>query len=106
MTIKVTGCRILVRPKTLEEHDEVRASAKAVGIALLEESERKEAINVDQGTVLQIGSKCHEDYIGDLEVGNVIGYAKFGGKFFPDPDNKGKHLLVINDEDVICIFKE
>lgn len=106
MTIKVTGCRILVRPKSLEEHDKVRASAKAAGIALLEQTERKEEINVDQGTVLQIGPNCHEDYVVDLKVGDMIGYAKFGGKFFPDPDNEGKNLLIINDEDVICIFKE
>lgn len=104
--IKVTGCRILVRPKSLEEHDKIRASAKKAGIALLDVTERKEEINVDQGTVLQIGSKCHEDYVGDLQVGDVIGYAKFGGKFFPDPDNEEKNLLIINDEDVICIFKE
>lgn len=106
MTIKVTGCRILVRPKALEEHDKVLASAKKAGLILREVDERKEQINVDQGTVLQIGSKCHEDYVGDLEVGDIIGYAKFGGKFFPDPDNEGKFLLIINDEDVICIFKE
>ena len=106
MKIKVTGCRILVRPVKLEEHDKVRASAKAAGIALLEVSERKEQVNVDQGHVLQIGSRCHEDYVGDLAVGDRIGYAKFGGKFFPDPENEDEHLLIINDEDVICIFKE
>lgn len=106
MKIKVTGCRILVRPVKLEEHDKVRASAKAAGIALLDVTERKEEINVDQGHVIQIGSKCHEDYVGDLEVGDKIGYAKFGGKFFPNPENENENLLIINDEDVICIFKE
>lgn len=106
MQIKVTGCRILVRPKSLVEHDEVYAKAERAGLALPELSKRKEEINVDQGIVLQIGSKCHEDYVGDLEVGDTIGYAKFGGKFFPDPEDKKKNLLIINDEDVICIFKE
>lgn len=104
--IKVTGCRVLVRPIKLEEHDKVRKSAKAVGIHLLDETERKEQINVDQGHVLQIGNKCHEDYVGDLKIGDKIGYAKFGGKFFQDPDNEDEYLLIINDEDVICIFKE
>jgi co-chaperonin GroES (HSP10) len=104
--IKVTGCRILVRPKSLVEHDATYAKAKELGLTIPELSQRKEEINVDQGTVLQIGSKCHEDYVGDLEVGDVIGYAKFGGKFFPDPEDKEKNLLIINDEDVICIFKE
>ena len=104
--IKVTGCRILVRPKELAEHDPVIASAKRSGLAIPEFTERKEQVNVDQGTVLQIGPNCHEDYVLDLAVGDIIGYAKFGGKFFPDPENPEKHLLVINDEDVICIFKD
>jgi co-chaperonin GroES (HSP10) len=104
--IKVTGCRILVRPLELAEHDPMMARAKAAGLQLPEFSERKEQVNVDKGVVLQIGSKCHEDYVGDLAEGDTIGYAKFGGKFFQDPDNEDKHLLIINDEDLICIFKE
>lgn len=103
--IKITGCRILVKPFKLQEHDKVFASAKAAGIELPEFSERKEQVNVDKGTVLQKGPKCHEDYIGDLEVGDVIGYAKFGGKFVQDPQDE-EIYLVINDEDLVCIYKE
>jgi len=105
MTITVTGCRILVKPFKIQEHDKVFESAKKAGIILTEVSERKEQINVDKGTVLQIGSKCHEDYVGDLKVGDVIGYAKFGGKFIQDPVDETVYLI-ISDEDVICIFKE
>lgn len=103
--IKVVGCRILVRPFKLQEHDKVYDSAKKSGLILLETSERKEQINVDKGVVLQVGPKCHGDYVGDLEVGDTIGYAKFGGKFITDPSTE-EVLLVINDEDVICIYKE
>lgn len=103
--IHVTGCRILIKPFKLQEHDKVIASAKRAGIEIPEFTERKEQINVDKGTVLQIGPACHPDYTGDLKVGDVIGYAKFGGKFVQEPGSDEFHL-VINDEDVVCIFKE
>nr|ASN63400.1 co-chaperonin GroES [uncultured virus] len=103
--IVVTGCRILIKPFKLQEHDKVYDSAKKAGIILTELSERKEQVNVDKGTVLQIGAKCHEDYVGDLAVGDIIAYAKFGGKFISEP-NSDEIFLVISDEDVVCIFKE
>lgn len=105
MAIKVVGCRILVKPFKLVEHDEVYARAAKAGIAIAEMSERKEQINVDRGTVLAIGSKCHEDYVGELKNGDIIGYAKFGGKFIEDPEDKQTYLI-INDEDVVCILKD
>jgi co-chaperonin GroES (HSP10) len=105
MSICVTGCRILIKPFELEEQDTAYKTAKQAGIILTDFSERKERINVDKGTVLQIGPKCHEDYTGDLKVGDIIGYAKFGGKFIKEPGSD-VDLLVISDEDVICIFKE
>lgn len=103
--IKVKGCRLLIRPFKLQEHDKTFARAKAAGIALPEFSERKEEINVDKGHVLEIGSKCHTDYVEDLKVGDVIGYAKFGGKFITDPKTE-EVFLIINDEDVVCVFEE
>lgn len=106
MTILVTGCRILVKPFKLQEHDKVFASAKAAGIILTEMSERKEQVNVDKGVVVQIGEKCHEDYVGNLAVGDTIAYAKFGGKFVQDPKQDNELFLILNDEDVLCIFKE
>jgi co-chaperonin GroES (HSP10) len=103
--IKVTGCRILVKPYKLQEHDKVYDSAKKAGIILTEVSERKEQVNIDKGVVLQVGTKCHEDYVGDLAVGDTIAYAKFGGKFITEPGSEELYL-VINDEDVVAIFKE
>lgn len=105
MSINVVGCRILVKPLELEEHDNTFKSAKAAGIVILEQDERKQKINIDKGTVLQIGNKCHEDYVGNLAVGETIGFAKFGGKFIKDPSTQ-EELLILNDEDVICIFKD
>jgi co-chaperonin GroES (HSP10) len=102
--IVVKGCRILVKPLKLEEQDQVYARAKAARIALPEFTERKEKINVDRGTILQIGKMCHEDYTEGLKVGDVIGYTRFGGKYITDTDEQ--EYLVINDEDVICVIKE
>lgn len=103
--IKVTGCRLLVRPFKLQEHDKVFASAKAAGIELPEFTKRREQVNVDKGVVLQVGAGCHPDYTGDLSVGDTIGFAKFGGKFVQEPGTD-EIYLVINDEDVVCVFKE
>lgn len=103
--IQVTGCRLLIKPFTIQEHDKVYQKAKEIGIVLPDFSERKQQVEVDKGTVLQIGEKCHEDYVGHLKVNDIIGYAKFGGKFIQDPTTE-EIFLIINDEDVICIFKE
>ena len=103
--IHVTGCRVLLKPFKIQEHDKVFASAKIQGIIIPEMSQRKEEVNVDKGTVLQIGPKAHEDYVGDIKVGDVVGFAKFGGKFVQDPIDDVVYLIV-NDEDLICSFKE
>ena len=47
----------------------------------------------------------YEDYIGDIQVNDVIGFAKFGGKFVQDPVDDVLYLI-INDEDIICSFKD
>jgi len=105
MTVTVTGCRVLIKPFKIQEHDKVFASAKASGIVFPEFSERKEQVNVDKGTVLQIGPSAHSDYVGDVKVNDVIGFAKFGGKFVQDPVDDEVYLI-ISDEDIICVFKE
>lgn len=104
MTIQVVGCRLLIKPYKLQEHDKVFASARAVGIEIPDFTQRKEEINVDRGTVMQIGESAHPDYVGHVKVGDVIGYAKFGGKFITDKDDT--LYLIINDEDVICVMKD
>lgn len=102
--ISVPGCRLLIKPFKVEENDRVFRAAKAAGIELPELSERKIQSTIDKGTVLQIGPTASREYIQGLEVGNLVGFTKFGGKFVRDIDSD-EDLLVINDEDVICIFK-
>lgn len=106
--IEVTGCRILVKPFKIQEQDAILKRAVQAGLALPEFSERKEQANVDKGTILQMGDSCHKDYIGNAKVGDIIGYAKFGGKFVSDHFSEDPEdlYLIINDEDLICIYKE
>lgn len=103
--IVVTGCRILVRPLKEEEVDETVKRAKASGLIFLEQDERKQKTKMDRGVILQLGPKVNEDYVEGAKVGDTVGFAQYGGKFVTDPENK-EDLLVINDEDVICVFKE
>lgn len=101
--MKVTGCRVLIKPLKEEEVDENVKRAKALGIAFLETDERKQKVNMDRGVILQLGPKVNDDYTEGARVGDTVGFTKFGGKFVTDPDTK-EELLVINDEDVIVVF--
>lgn len=105
MTIKVTGCRILVKPFNAEELDPRLASAKAVGIVFQDKTERQTQAHAEKGTILEIGPKANPDYMEGAKVGDTIGFTKFGGKFVKEHEDD-VDLLIINDEDVICVFKE
>jgi len=101
--IKVTGCRVLVDPLSIEEVDETVKRAKALGFEFLDKDERKAKVAMERGIILQLGPKVNADYTEGAEVGDTIGFTKYGGKFVKDGE---KELLVINDEDVICVFKD
>lgn len=101
--IKVTGCRVLIDPLEIEEVDETVKRAKALGFEFLEKDERKAKVAMERGVVLQLGPKVNPDYTEGANVGDVVGFTKYGGKFVKDGE---KELLVINDEDVICVYKD
>ena len=100
--IVVTGCRILVKPLELSEIDPVVARAKALGISI-EKDERKAKSACEKGKLISLGPRVNADYTEGAAVGDIIGFTKFGGKFVKDGD---EDLLIINDEDVICVFKD
>lgn len=102
MSVYVTGCRILVKPLELEEMDPVVARAKALGITF-EKDERKAKTATEKGVLLQVGPKASPEYMEGAVVGDTIGFTKFGGKFVKDGEIE---YLIINDEDIICVFKE
>jgi co-chaperonin GroES (HSP10) len=103
--IVVTGCRILVKPLAEEEVDENVKRMKELGFEFIKSDERRQKVNMDRGTILQMGPKANEDYVAGAEVGDTVGFAKFGGKFVTDDDTK-EELLILNDEDIICVFRE
>lgn len=110
MRVTAVGHRLVIKPFTIEEHDPVFKNARAVGIELLEREERREQIAVDKGTVLEIGPSAFTALnppgkdIPWCQVGDVIGYTRNAGKFIKVDETT--HVLVINDEDVVNIFKE
>lgn len=103
--IQVPGCRLLIKPIKIEEHDKAFMAAKAMGLELPEMTKRQMQTSIDKGVVLQIGPNASQDYIQGIKEGDTIGFSKFGGKFVRDL-NSEEDLLVINDEDVVCVFKE
>lgn len=108
MVIKPILHRIIVKPDTLEDIDEVWKRARQAGLDLGDFNERKrEQAAVDTGTVLSIGPTAFKDFGADnpLKEGDRIVYAKYGGKAIDDPQTKIKYVA-LNDEDVIAILTE
>ncbi len=103
--MQVPGCRILIKPLKDEDVSDVAKRMKAMGFDFTETDKRKAQTNMDKGVVQQIGPKASEDYIAGMVVGDTVGFTKFGGKFIRDIGSE-EDLLVINDEDIIVIFKE
>jgi len=100
------GCKILVKPFTMEEDDPIIKRWKALGGSINEDSERRQQVNIDKGVVLAIGPSVSQEYVKGLEVGDTIGFARFGGKYISEPNKPDEKLLILNDEDVICYFKD
>jgi len=107
MNIIPCGHRLVIKPIDLKEHDVAYAAAARAGIQLLDMDERKQQIAIDRGTVISVGSTAFKDFGGEAwcAVGDQVGFAKFGGKYIKDPETK-EDFLILNDEDVICVFKK
>ena len=104
MTPQIVGPRFLVKPISLETHDPAFASAKAAGIVLADKTERQEATIISSGTIVQIGVDCING-TQDVKVGDRIDYVRHGGMFVHDPDNRENKWYVINDEDILVIWR-
>lgn len=102
------GHRILVKPLKLAEIDPVVARAKNIGIELMDQSERQRHITIDKGTVLAVGPEAFKAF-GDTKwckAGDLIAYPKNAGKFIYLDGQEQDPYLVINDEDVVTVFRE
>jgi len=109
MRAVAVGFRVHVRPLSVEENDAVIASAKRTGIIVQEQTERQMLTGVDRGVVLEVGPIAFKAYGGDepwCKAGDMIAYTKNAGKFIKVSDDIKESILVINDEDVVCVLKE
>jgi co-chaperonin GroES (HSP10) len=100
--------RILVKADKLEEVDKTHQQAKKLGIVIPEHEDKKRAqAGVDTGTVVSLGPTAFRDFNADspIKEGDYIAYARFAGKIITDPRTEEEYVI-LNDEDVVCIFKE
>lgn len=108
MTINPILHRVLVKPFKLEEVDETYKKARAMGLAIPTDAKeyKREQQAVEKGVVLQVGTTCFKDYgeSSDLvKVGDTVIYAKYAGKWLKQDE---EDVIVLNDEDILCIEKE
>lgn len=101
MQVIPCGHRILVKPEKLQDVDPIFKAARAAGIDVPDFAKKQEQAAMDKGTVLAIGPTAFKDFGGEAwcSVGDKIAFAKYGGKFVDD-------VLILNDEDVVCVLKE
>jgi co-chaperonin GroES (HSP10) len=107
MKIKPILHRILVKPDRLEDVDQVFGNAHKAGLILEFAEREREQAAIDTGVVVDFGTTVFKDFNADnpLKVGDRVVYAKYGGKSVTHPEDKVRYVL-LNDEDVIAIFKE
>lgn len=108
MTPEIVGHRLLVKPITLDEFDPTVARARALGIELSKQTDRQEASVISTGRVIQVGPTAFKDFGGKewCKEGDQIDYVKHGGMFIHDPDNKENKWYVLNDEDVLVVWRK
>lgn len=101
------GHRLLVKPQKIEDVDKVYASAAKAGIITLDQTARQEQLAVDKGIVVSIGInafKAFDDGDPWCVEGDLVAYARYGGKIVQDPETN-ENYIILNDEDVVAIFK-
>ena len=106
--IKVCGARVLVKPMKLEEADEVYKAVRAAGLALPDSDEiRREKAALDKGRVVAVGPIAWYDWNeGEqwCKEGDLIMWARHAGRVVEK--NGDDVLVVINDDDVLCVIEE
>ena|ERR1700744_855561 len=114
MTVKAVIHRLVVKLVELDKYDETDAKLKELGLVKgITEETKYHKSQIDQGTVMDIGPTAFRDYVQkyDLDVpvkvGDLVTFARHSGKPVKDPfDKDADELIVINDEDVICVYKD
>jgi len=98
--LKVVGNRVLIKPKELEKKTQT-----GIIINYGEAEKRHEAATME-GTIIDIGPCCWEDYSDRqwCQVGDRVIFAQYAGKIVKDPEDDQKYF-VINDIDVQVVIK-
>lgn len=100
--------RILVKADKLEETDKTYVKAHDLGLVIPELEDRKRAqAGVDKGRVVAVGPTAFRDFNAEcpIKAGDYVAYARFAGKIITDPYTE-EEFVILNDEDIVCIFKE
>lgn len=107
--IEVLLHRVAIKQFDFNEWDEGRKRAKELGFALPEtEKEIRAKASVDIGTVEQLGPTAFKDFGVDppVKVGDVVAFVKGSGKLVKNPLIESEEVLIVNDEDITCVFKK
>jgi co-chaperonin GroES (HSP10) len=108
MNYKTPGHRVLIKPDDLGTVDPKVASAKQAGIYIPDKTERAEAAIIDTGVVLELGGTAFDAFGGRehwCKEGDRVSYTRYGGKILHDPENKEVKYLVVNDEDILMVWR-
>lgn len=83
--------RVLIKPEIVEEKT-------AGGIYLPEQVVKNEKMQTQKGEIVALGAEAE---VGDVEIGDKVLYAKYGGKFIKEDPNSSEEYVLVNDEDVL-----
>jgi len=95
MKIEPEGVKCLIEPQFVKEQT-------SGGLFIPQTVRDQEQYAVIKGKVLAIGPAAQVEFdSGQLEVGDEVIFAKYGGMVVRDEDT-GTDLRVVNDEDIIA----
>ncbi len=104
MSVTLLLHTILVKPVKVEEQDEMIRRARELGIHV--ELDKREQKAVEHGHVVQVGPTAFKAFGREpdiLKVGDKVSFAKYAGK---EIKINGETLLILNDEDILCVIGE
>ncbi len=90
--------RVIIKPLIEKE---------SKGGIIIARSERDQAINSDQGTIVMIGPNAWYDLPSrpDLKPGDKVYYSKYGAKTLK-PEGSEDFFMICNDKDILVGFTE
>jgi co-chaperonin GroES (HSP10) len=95
--------KVLVLPDQIDETDDVRRSAKAAGIVMVESDKDREQMKQVWGTLIAAGGKAFADFGSPYPEGGArVCFAKFAGLIITADD--GSEFRLMNDKDVTGIL--